>query len=263
MARRIGMNTATAHSVVNSVGGYSMALSAVQFEIQMARAMSMNPVSYSIDPGALLLSPISIVMAESAATDLANVKASLDYLMTKLSQEIMQQEDVSYSLTESDCGWYAQPPTVKKPNEQQMFGVDWNALAPLVDIGNKISFIHDWIELGEKTLNLPKPVMTALKWVVKGGKFIPFAGVAFSGAAIFTEWDDDNVWGNTRNFIGFGIDAVSVAIAPLLIPPATIAGAPAEVVVLGIGIAWDAFDMIWDASDEGDFDGLYKALGWA
>lgn len=263
MNTRMGMNTSTAHAVVSAVGNYSGAISAVQMEIQIARAMSMNPIAYALDPGAMLLAPVSITMAEAAATDLANVKASLDYLATKLSQEIMQQEDVSYSLLKSDCGWYAQPPTVKKPDVVQMFGVPWDILAPFVDIGNKISAAHDWLEMIEKLFNLPPGAKTALKWVLKAGKFIPFAGVVFSGATIFTEWDDDNAWGNTRNFISFGLDAATIAIAPLLIPPATIAGAPAEVVVLGIGIAWDAFDSIWDASDDGAFDGLYKALGWA
>lgn len=248
MSTRFGMNTSVARDAMNSISGLSGGLAHLEAEIGLAESMSLNPLNFALNPGALILAPTSIAIAESAKNDLANVQQTLQYLMLRLSQEIAQQEQVSNSLFTTDPGWFAAAPTAKRPDEIEMKDT---AYAIFIKITNYVLLAQDAIrtafEAAEKWWkHAPAWVKVGADIGKRAGKFIPFAGLAFSTAAIFTDWDDDYVWGNTRNIVAASLDALTII---SLIPPLTVATPVIEV----ISLAWDAMDTIWDLGDENNW----------
>ena len=253
MSSRIGMNTGLAGNVVSSISGQSVGLEGIEQQVTAARLASLNPLSYAMNPGSLILAPWSITIAASAATDLANVRASLEYLVQKLSQEITQQQQTSGSLTSADPGWFSSQngPTATAPDEIGLFEREIQIIGNAADIGGKILILRDIIEATDKYLTLNPKLKIGIDIVLKGGKFIPWVGAGFSAIGLVTEWDSKNVWGNWRNGIGLAFDVASIAAIPLLVPPLTPAGAVIEGVLVFGGIAWDVMDVAWDAHDDG------------
>jgi hypothetical protein len=249
---KLGMNTETANDVANSIAGMAAGLAFIEQEVRLARAMSMNPINYLLQPGAGVLAPASIGIAASASADIANVRQTLDYLVLKLRQEATQQFQVSNSLLVTDPGWFAQAPTAVRPDEIGIFEQELDALGIVAFWGGLVLLGRDVVDAVDSWVkNLPPDVKTGLKVVLRGGKFIPFVGVGFSAISLVAEWDNENVWGNWRNGIGLGIDVASAVATVLLVPPLTPVGAVVEAGLLGLGIAWDVMDLAWDTHDEG------------
>ncbi len=249
---KLGMNTDTANDVANSIAGMAAGLAFIEQEVRLARAVSLNPINYLLQPGASVLAPASIGIAASASADIANVRQTLDYLVLKLRQEAMQQDQVSNSLLTTDPGWFAQAPTATRPDEIGIFEQEFAALADIAFVGSLVLLGRDLIDAADHWWkNLPSSVKSGMKVALRGGKFIPFVGVGFSAVSLVAEWDNENVWGNWRNGIGLGIDVASAVATVLLVPPLTPVGAVVEAGLLGLGIAWDVMDLAWDTHDEG------------
>jgi len=253
MTTRIGMNTTVASGVVSSISGQAMGLEGIEQEVTAARLTSMNPLAYALSPGSLILAPFSITIAASAAADLANVRASLSYLVQTLSQEISQQQATSNSLSSADPGWFPSRvgPSGTAPDDIGIFERELEIINTIANAGNLILLARDGIEAAKTWLKLHPKIMDVAEIVLKGGKFIPIAGVLFSAISLAVEWDSENVWGNWRNGIGLALDGASVVAAVMLVPPLTPVGAVLSGVLLGVGIAWDITDILWDKHDEG------------
>jgi|SRR5690554_229554 len=248
MAGKLGMNVDLANQVAASISGHSSGLGLIEQQLYLARSMSLNPLNFALNPGALILAPASITMAASASADLANVRQTLDYLVLKLSQEATQQAQVSNSLDPTDAGWFAPGPTANRPDAIGVFENEWDAFGIFVNVGNYVLLGKDLLDVAGQAItkwwdNAPKWVTTGADIAMKGGKFLPFVGTAFSVTGVFTDWDDDNVWGNTRNIIGASLDVLSVV---TLIPPLT----PAAPVFAAAGLVWDVVDTVWDVFDD-------------
>lgn len=252
MSGKLGMNVDLATQVTQSINGLSSGLGMIEQQVYLARSMSLNPLNFALNPGALILAPASITMAASASADLANVRQTLEYLVLKLSQEATQQAQVSNSLHPTDPGWFAQAPTARKPDEIPIFQQEWNAFLGVVNIGGNVLLARDLVEAADRWWkDIPKPVKTGIDVVLRGGKFIPWVGAGFSAITLVTEWDNDNAWGNWRNGIGLALDAASVVALVTLVPPLTPAGVVIEGALLGVGLAWDVMDIAWDLHDDG------------
>ena len=254
MSTKLGMNTSIAESVATTVSSLGTGLDAIDQEVRLARLMSLNPLNYMLNPGALVLTPVSIGIAMSASADITNARAQLEYLVEKLRQEATQQFQVSNSLVSTDPGWFAPGPNAQKPKDVGPFDEAIDLFGPFAKISDIVGIIggaFEAVDLWWK--GLPPGVTKVIKTVTKVGKFIPFVGIAFSLGSTILDWDNDNVWGNVRNIIGVGLDAASIVAAVTLIPPLTPAGVVIEGALLGVGLAWDVMDFAWDAHDDGDW----------
>lgn len=244
MATKLGMNTELAVEVANSVAGLSTGLASVEDQLRLARLMSLNPLNYLLNPGASILAPASITIAASAAADIANARNMLDYLVLKLRQEAVQQNQVSNSLTPLDPGWFAQAPTAQRPEEIDLLDM----FDPFRQVLTWTVRIRNLVDAGLQGLSkwwskAPDWLKTGAKISGKAGKFVPFVGAPLGWVNVAADWDDDNAWGNTRNIIGATLGTAEVI---CLIPPLT----PAAPIVAGVGLAWDVFDTVWDIGDE-------------
>jgi len=254
MSTKLGMNTTTADSVAATVASLGVGLEAINEEVRLARLVSLNPLDFMLNPGALILTPASIGIAMSVSADITNASAQLDYLVEKLRQEATQQNQVSNSLVSTDPGWFAPGPTAKKPEDVTAFdeAIDvFGIFSKISDYVGIVGGVFDAVDTWWK--NLPPGVTKVVKAVTKVGKFIPFVGIGFSITSTVLDWDNDNVWGNVRNIIGVGLDAASIVAAVTLVPPLTPVGAVIEGTLLGVGLAWDVMDVAWDAHDDGDW----------
>ena len=65
-------------------------------------------------------------------------------------------------------------------------------------------------EIGKIYRNAPPWAQDIARWSGRGGKFVPGVGVIAAGVSLAIEWDPDNVWGNWRNGISFGLAGVEV-----------------------------------------------------
>lgn len=246
MGTSLGMNTDKARDVSSSVAGYAEALSFVETQLDMARLASLNPINF-FSPGALILSPVSITVAASAAADLANARATLAYLATRLAQEATQQDQVSNSLLVTDPGWFAQAPNAKKPTVITLGDQLWDDFGSLINISSYILMIEGAFEtvsdIFEKWWKEASWAQDVIKWGTSLGKWVPYVGMPIAWIGVATDWDEDYVWGNTRNVIGAVIATAEVV---TLIPPLT----PASPVIGAVGLVWDIFDTVWDLGDE-------------
>jgi hypothetical protein len=104
-ATSLGMNPEEARQVAASVRSLAGGLQNIENQVWKARAMSLNPWNYVLDPGSLILAPFSIAIAASASADIAAARTSLEFLLSKLGLEATQQENVSNSLSYADPAW--------------------------------------------------------------------------------------------------------------------------------------------------------------
>jgi len=254
MSRNIGMDPTAAQNAAINVSSLSAGLALVENQVRLARLMSLNPLNYVLDPGALIIAPQSIQTAAEASADIASVRQTLEYLTTLLGQEAAQQLQVSNSLRTTDPGWFAQPPTATKPDDIDPWEQEWSLWQDVTTWANYAGTAWGLVESAWKGIEAgaKKWLDDIPPWVTKGadifskaGKFVPWGGAVFGVSAIFTEWDNDNPWGNTRNIIG---GVLGVAEVVCLIPPLT----PAAPVVAAVGLVWDVFDTGWDWFGDGD-----------
>jgi hypothetical protein len=105
VSRTLGMNPDEVRTTLNRVRALAGGLQTIENKVWKARAMSLNPWNYALDPGSLILAPYSIVVAASASGDIASVRNSLAFLLGKLDHEITQQVLVSQTLSSKDYGW--------------------------------------------------------------------------------------------------------------------------------------------------------------
>lgn len=241
---RLGMNTELATEVAGVVSGLSAGLESVDAQVRLARVVSANPLSYMLNPGAMILAPASIGLAASVSVDIANVRQTLDYLVLKLRQEALQQEQVSNSLDRTDPGWFAQAPTAQRPEDLTLL----DEFAPFLDVANWVLYLEGIVgNAGEAFdrwwTSMPPWARGVVSYADNVGKWVPFVGAPIGWVSVVAEWDDDNVWGNTRNIIGASIGTLEVI---CLIPPLT----PAAPVVGAVGLVWDTVDLVWDLGDE-------------
>lgn len=241
---KLGMNTELANEVAGSVSGLASGLALIEQEVRLARAVSINPLTYMLNPGAMILAPASIGIAASVNVDIANVRQTLEYLVLKLRQEAVQQDQVSNSLTPSDPGWFAPGPTARRPEDLTLL----DEFAPFIDVANWILLVEGFISnageaFGRWWTAMPPWAQNVVKYSDNFGKLVPFAGAPIGWISVATEWDDDNAWGNTRNIIGASIGTAELI---CLIPPLT----PAAPIVGAVGLAWDVFDTVWDLGDD-------------
>jgi len=244
---KLGMNPTTARNVSVTLSNLSNLLESVENEVKIARVMSLNPLE-NILTGGLMLNPASIGLALSASTDLANARTKLEYFALLLTQEAVQQEQVSNSLTPLDPGWYAPAPTAKKPDDISIGDEFWDEFGTFANIYNYLGIVEGAFEtLGDiwtKAWNDAPPwAKDVIKWGDNLGKWVPFVGMPIAWGGVVADWDEDYVWGNTRNIIGASIATIEVI---CLIPPLT----PAAPVVGAVGLVWDIFDTVWDLGDE-------------
>lgn len=251
MSNKLGMDTELAIEVVRSVQGYADALGYIEDEVRLARVMSLNPLNFALNPGAMVLAPSSIIMAASVSADLTNVRNTLDYLRLKLAQEALQQSQVSNSLLTTDPGWFAQVPNAEKPEEVSIFDEALEGLGIVATVIEKAGLFVNILKTIDHWWDaLPPGWKSVIKVVERGGKFVPILGFVASLASTILEWDPDNVWGNTRNVIGTVLEAGEVVAAFALIPPLTPAGAILEGVLTTANVAWNVMDIAWDLHDE-------------
>jgi len=240
----LGMNTETANDVASTIAGMATGLASIEQEVRLARMMSLNPVSYLLQPGSTVLSPASIAIAASASVDIANVRQSLDYLVLKLRQESIQQDRVSNSLTPADPGWFAPGPTATRPADLTLL----DEIAPGIEIANWILLVEGFVSSASDAFDkwwtaMPSWAQGVVSYADNVGKFVPFVGAPIGWVSVGVEWDDDYVWGNTRNIIGASIGTLELI---CLIPPLT----PAAPIVGAVGLVWDVFDTVWDLGDD-------------
>jgi hypothetical protein len=241
---KLGMNTELAFEVAGTVSGLASGLAAVEQEVRLARTISLNPLPYMLSPGAVIFAPASIGLAASVSVDLANVRQTLDYLVQKLHQEAFQQNQVSHSLTPADAGWFAPGPTARRPEDLTLL----DEFAPFVDIASWATFVEGFVSTAGDIFDkwwkdMPPWARHVVGYADNVGKWVPFVGAPIGWASVATEWDDDYVWGNTRNIIGASIGTIELI---CLIPPLT----PAAPIVGAVGLVWDVFDTVWDLGDD-------------
>jgi hypothetical protein len=241
---RLGMNTELANEVAGTVSGLASGLALIEQEVRLARAVSINPLTYMLNPGAMILAPASIGLAASVNVDIANVRQTLEYLVLKLRQEAVQQDQVSNSLTPADPGWFAPGPTARRPEDLTLL----DEFAPGIDIANWILFVEGFISTAGDVFDkwwtsMPPWAQNVVKYADNVGKWVPFVGAPIGWVSVAAEWDDDYVWGNTRNIIGASIGTLELI---ALIPPLT----PAAPIVGAVGLVWDVFDTVWDLGDD-------------
>jgi hypothetical protein len=244
----IGMNTDEATGVLHSLDSLSGSIDAIQARLAEIRMMSLNPGSFFVDPGSLVLAPASIIGALSIATELTNAKNNLKFLVTLLGQEIEQQTETSQSLTPQDKGWDAKAPTATAPGEVSLWDEGWEGFSDLISVANPLatltSDVSDAFKAAEKVWkDTPPWVKTGAKLAERGGKIIPVVGAVVGTVSVFTDWDPDYVWGNTRNIVGASLNVAEVI---CLIPPLE----PAELVVVPLADLWNTMDAVWDLGDD-------------
>lgn len=241
---RLGMNVDLGTEVADSVAGLSAAISVIEQEVRLARLVSLNPLGFGLVPGMPVLNPGSIVLAGQVNVDLANARQMLDHLAEVLRQEARQQWQVSNTLTPADPGWFAPGPTAKRPEDVTLL----DEFMPAIDIANWILYLEGYIgtagDVFEKWWkDMPPWAKGIVKYGDNVGKWVPFVGAPIGWVSVYTEWDDDYVWGNTRNIIGASIGTAELI---CLIPPLT----PAAPIVGAVGLLWDTVDLVWDLGDD-------------
>jgi hypothetical protein len=244
----IGMDTVDARAVLGTLESLSGAIDSIQARLAEIRLASLNPMSYALDPGSLILAPSSIVEALIVATGLTNAKNGMSYLLTLLGQEIEQQDEVSDSLTPQDKGWNATAPTAAEPGQVSL----WDEVADGIGTGlawtNGLLTIEgdfsDSVKAATRFFQHPPAWMKSVTKIgdSSGGKLIPVAGAVLGTVSVFTDWDPNYVWGNTRNIVGAGLSWLEVI---CLIPPLD----PAEIVVAPLDDLWNSMDAVWDLGD--------------
>jgi hypothetical protein len=155
MADNLGMNATLAEGVVAALSGQAGSLGYIEAQVNLARVQSLNPASFGILPGLLVINPASLHLAASASADLANARAMVEYLVTVLSQEVAQQRGVSDSLTPADAGWFVRGPSAVRPSlddgptwlQQLVLGV--LTLPPIVEMfQHPTKEQEEWIRAG-------------------------------------------------------------------------------------------------------------------
>jgi hypothetical protein len=244
----IGMDTEEAAGVLHSVGSLSGNIDSIQERLAEIRMMSLNPSSAFVDPASLILAPESIIASLAIANELTNAKNNIGYLLTLLGQEIEQQKETSQSLTPQDKGWDAKAPTATAPGEVSLWDEAWEGISDLVSVANPLatltSDVSDAFKAAVKIWqDAPPWVKTGAKLAERGGKVVPVLGAVVGTVSVFTDWDPNYVWGNTRNIVGASLNIVEVV---CLIPPLD----PAEIVVAPLADLWNSMDAVWDIGDD-------------
>jgi len=245
----LGMNPEEVRSKAALLRSQLSILESAAQTVENAANSSLNPLSYGIQSGGLIVAPFSIAGAQHAAGRVRAARASVLELAAKLFDEADQQTIVSSGTSASYRGGYV--PSVKNPRRPGIAGDAGdilNNLTGLLDFTNWALFLEGFVSTAGDAFDkwwtgMPPWAQGIVKYGENFGKLIPFVGAPIGWVNVVSEWDDDYVWGNTRNIIGATIGTVELI---SLIPPLTVA-AP---IVGAVGLAWDSFDTVWDLGDE-------------
>lgn len=255
MAERKGMNTDQVRALSGSLETQLGIIDHVQTSLATALVISNNPVAYALSPGSLVVAPWSIFQISSANADLGLAKASARELVTKLLQEAAAQgfassaEDGSYQ-----TGYAWRTPDARRVPELS----PWDLLPNLYNMGrfaaSQIGTIAGTVEYTLELLvkyggpamrefsdwwqKLP-PWASSLK---KVGRALPWLGTAVSAVDLAAELmqPEPDPWQITRHSVSIGLDVASE------VATGTIVGAPAGLVLAGVGIVWD---VAWDTGE--------------
>jgi hypothetical protein len=249
----LGMNPEEVRSKANLLRSQLSILESAAQTVEYAANSSLNPLSYGIQPGGLIIAPFAIAGTQRASARVRAACASVLELAAKLFDEADQQAIVSSGTSASYLGGYV--PSVKNPRRPGNVGDPGDILrdilddlSGLIDWANGGIFFEGFISTAGDAFdrwwkNMPPLAQGIVEYGAKYGKFVPFVGERLAWVSVATEWDDDDAWGNTRNIIGATIATVELV---CLIPPLT----PAAPIVGALGLLWDTFDAVWDLGDE-------------
>jgi hypothetical protein len=257
MATKLGMNAQLVRGVSGSVETQLGILDHAQASLAHAVIVSNHPISFALSPGSFVIAPWSIFQISSANADIALAKASARELLAKLISEAQAQEwasdaqDASY---ETGYAW-------RTPDARDVPAVSpwdfipnpWTIGRVYLDaVGTVAGYVETALEWAMKYGpqaardfstwwdNLP-PWASALK---KIGRALPWVGTGVSTVDLAAELlsEDPDPWQVTRHSVSIGLDVASATAT------GTIVGAPAGLVLAGVGIVWD---LAWDAAERG------------
>ncbi len=249
MAERKGMNPAIVRSLSNTIEAQTEMLDRAQSSLARAAAVSQNPLAYMLNPGSLILAPMSIGLITSANTDLTLARASARELAQKLLAEAAAQEftsnatDASYIL---GVAW--RTPDARRVPEVSPWDFLGGVVSPLRNVLDGVLAVEGYVDFALNTIKKYGPEVwkgieswwnTLPSWTTKLkpiARALPWVGITVTAGDLISEFSkpEPDPWKLTR-YIGSGVlDIVSFVPGPI------------GWVAAGVGIVWD---LGWDQGE--------------
>lgn len=143
MARRLGMDPAQVENTAARISAGLASLEGAAHTTSMAALASLNPLSYGIQPGGVVIAPFAITGTQVAAAKVRSAAAEARALASGLLREASEQRVASGGGGRS---WQFGP-LVRKPGERRPDGPDWWGIGDGVWSG--FEFLRDVSELGK------------------------------------------------------------------------------------------------------------------
>jgi hypothetical protein len=253
MADKLGMNPSIVRGASQTIEGQLELIEHAQGQLTLAVAMSQNPLSYLLSPGALILAPFSISQMAMANAELILARGSARELVAKLLQEVEAQEFASGRQDSSyETGYAWRTPDSKSVPDLDPWDFIGGPVNVLKNLADTVGTVAGYVDTGLEWLKKYGPDAMAkvtkfwdelppwAKSLKKFGRALPWVGTAVSAVDLSVAWSKGDAWGVTRSIISIGLDVASVAAT------GTIVGAPAGLVLAGVGIV---FDLAADAGE--------------
>lgn len=93
--RLIGMDPDEVKRVAQNMEGLRVTLEMASSDVDRAALVSLNPLSYGLQPGSLIIAPLSILGTQRAAAEVRSALGALDDMIARLHREADQQSVAS------------------------------------------------------------------------------------------------------------------------------------------------------------------------